>query len=136
MLEWMNVKEICPMCGAVNFLEGKNIREGYAYVEGMEDKTYKLLWYVCKCGKWNVLQIDDRKTLEDLKELKMMTVKAFKLNQAGSKIPKRMKNRKDKLTGRIMRRRHDINKRLYGKTVKLLEGGTEILVDKEVCDMI
>lgn len=97
-------ERVCIKCGEMITVDSVSIRQRFCKTE--DGKTIKLTYCECpKCGEKNVYQIDDEKTLEDLKKITILMGRAMKSNNRDKKkdkmqakgIDKRMQSRRKEL---------------------------------------
>lgn len=126
-MQGIEVREICKKCGMVNNIGPDRLYKGF--FRDIVGKRYYVVYYVCLCGKINVVQIDSNSTKKDSDELKELIVKAYARGHLrGEAVPKKWVDKKDRITGRLLRKRADLLKKMQGKTLLSEDKKNEIIV--------
>lgn len=123
----MEIERICVKCGKPNTLTSETLKEMEVWTE--EDKQYKLTYYQCtECHEKVIVQVDNKKTMEELKQLKLLIVDTAKKKMEGKTIsPKRVK-KKDKLFKSLTKERPILMQELNGK--KILDSNKNIILER------
>ena len=121
----MKVKRVCRKCGEVNEVSSDNLIRADVYDE--DRIYYKIMYYDCKrCGERDVVQIDNRETLEMFRKLKKLILKRARKNSKRETVSPKDARKKDKWMKELREKREVLNEVCNGK--KLFDENKKVVV--------
>lgn len=133
-MDELKSREICPKCGCVSDILEHDLKSGF--FNDKKEKTYKVLYYECKCGSKNVLQIDDASMQKDYEELKRLVIRAYVRLHNEKNVPEKWAVKKDKISNRLRKKRRKMFEKMHGEKLESVEGNIELIVDKKVKSVV
>ena len=121
----MEIPVICEKCGN-KFIVSKNKLQNkeYALENGMQ---VKITSYDCpSCGKRHYVQIDNVKTLEQLKDVTKQMNKLANYKRCGNQVPQKQSAKFKKTREHLAQSRNNLMKEFTGKNVIDAESGIEV----------